>query len=101
MFGATLDIPAFTKEQTQLSVEDFEVTRKIANVRIHIERIIGSVWERIIGPVWQIYQILTATGVLSKELVSHRTQKGNIILDSVVRVCCFLNNVVECVVPFV
>ena len=83
-FGATLDIPAFTRGQNQLSAEDVEVTRKIANVRIHVERIIGSVRQR--------YQILSATGVLSKELVSHKTQKGNIILDSVVRVCCSLNN---------
>ena len=76
LFGATLDIPAFTRGENQLSAEEVEVTRKIANVRIHVERIIGS--------VRQGYQIFSATGVLSKELVSHKTQKGNIILDSVV-----------------
>ena len=86
-------MPTFTRGQNQLSAEDVEVTRKIANVRIHVERIIGSVRQR--------YQILSATGVLLKKLVSHKTQKGNIILDSVVRVCCSLNNVVEGVVPFV
>ena len=67
LFGATLDIPAFTRGQNQLSAEEVEVTRKIANVRIHVERIIGSVWQR--------YQILSATGVLSKELVSHKKKR--------------------------
>lgn len=93
MFGATLDIPAFTRGHDQLSPADVEATRKLANVRIHVERIIGSVRQR--------YQILSATGVLTKELVSRKTPSGCIILDSVVRVCCSLNNVVEGVVPFI
>ena len=93
MFGATLDIPAFTRGHDQLSPADVEATRKLANVRIHVERIIGSVHQR--------YQILSATGVLTKELVSCKTRSGCIILDSVVRVCCSLNNVVEGVVPFI
>lgn len=59
--------------------------------------------ERIIGSVRQRYQILSATGVLSRELVTHHANydKGYKILDSVVRVCCSLNNVTEGVIPFV
>jgi len=34
---ATLHIPAFTKGKSQLSVLEVETTRKIANVRIHVE----------------------------------------------------------------
>ena len=93
LHGATLDIPAFTRGHEQLAPVDVEATRKIANVRIHVERIIGSVRQR--------FQILSATGVLQKEFVSHRTQNGTLMLDSIVRVCCALNNVIEGVVPFV
>ena len=95
LFGATLAIPAFTRGQNQLSAADVETTRRLANVRIHVERIIGSVRQR--------FQILSATGVLPKEMVSHHKNDDNdhIILDSVVRVCCSLNNVSEGAVPLV
>ena len=88
MLGATLDIPAFTRGCEQLPPSDVEATRKLANVRIHVERIIGVVRQR--------FQVLSATRVLQKE---HKTSRG-VVLDSVVRVCCALNNVLEGVVPF-
>ena len=95
LFGATLDIPAFTRGKNQLAAVDIENTRRLANDRIHVERIIGSVRQR--------FQILSATGVLPKEMVSHHIHDDNdyVILDSVVKVCCSLNNVAEGVVPFV
>jgi len=37
LMGATLDIPAFTKGSEHLSAGEIENTRKIANVRIHVE----------------------------------------------------------------
>ena len=86
MLGATLDIPAFTRGCKQLPPSDVEATRKLANVRIHVERIIGAVRQR--------FQILSATGVLQKELISQKNSRG-VVLDSVVRVCCALNNVLE------
>ena len=91
LYGATLDIPAFTRGHDQLSAEDVEATRKLANVRIHVERIIGAVRQR--------FQILSATGVLPKELATKKLN-GTIVLDSVVHVCCALNNVCEGIVPF-
>ena len=43
LYCATIKIPAFTKGQKQLSGIDVEQTRRIANVRIHVERVIGNV----------------------------------------------------------
>jgi len=40
---AKLHIPAFTKGKSQLSAIEVEETRTIANVRIHVERVIGNV----------------------------------------------------------
>ena len=37
---ATLQIPAFTCRCTQLSLQDLEKTRQLANVKIHIDRVI-------------------------------------------------------------
>ena len=38
LMQASLEIPAFTKGLPQLSLVDIEKTRKLANLRIHIER---------------------------------------------------------------
>ncbi len=92
LHGATLDIPAFTRGCEQLPPADVEATRKLANVRIHVERIIGVVRQR--------FQILSTTGVIQTEVVYQKTS-GGVVLDSVVRVSCALNNVLEGVVPFI
>ena len=89
--GATLDIPAFTRGCDQLPPGDIEATCKLANVRIHVERIIGA--------VGQCYQILSTTGVLQKELVC-RNSNGTTVLDSIVKKICALNNVCTGIVPF-
>ena len=44
--SSELLIPAFTKEKSQLSAKEVEVSRKIASVRIHIERVIGLLRNR-------------------------------------------------------
>ena len=46
LMQASLEIPAFTKGLTQLSPVDIEKTRKLANLRIHIERVIGATRQR-------------------------------------------------------
>ena len=43
MRQAKLHIPAFTRGKKQLTALEIEETRSIANVRIHVERVIGTV----------------------------------------------------------
>ena len=90
MLGATLDTPAFTRGCDEFLPSEVEATRKLANVRIHVERIIGAVCQR--------FQILSATGVLQKEILSHKASRG-VVLDSRARVYCALNSVLEGIVP--
>ena len=40
--GAVLRIPAFTRGKAQMSVKDVDMSRQIAHVRIHVERVIGQ-----------------------------------------------------------
>ncbi len=46
LMHARLNIPAFTKGKSQLSATEIEETRAIANVRIHVERVIGNVRQK-------------------------------------------------------
>ncbi len=87
--GARLAIPAFTRGRDQLSAAEIESTRKLANVRIHVETVIGALHQR--------FSILSATGVLSKDIVQTKINDDNVLLDAVVRVCCAMNNGV---IPF-
>lgn len=89
--GASLCVPAFTKGKDQLSAAEVEKTRNIANVRIHVERIIGCVRQR--------FTILSATGVLPKEYFQQK-ESDVLLLDAIVKVCCALNNMCEPIVPF-
>ncbi len=87
-YCSSLKIPAFTKGKTQLSGIEVEQSRKIANVRIHVERVIGNIRQK--------YSILSATQpidfVCSNETVT--------TLDKIVYVSCGLINMCDSVVPF-
>ena len=87
--GATLNIPAFTKGKSQLPAADVEETCKLANVRIHVERVIGAVRQR--------FQILNATTPLPTEYTKSKLH-GPVLLDSIVR-CCALHNACDVIVP--
>lgn len=88
MVGAKLAIPAFTKGKPQLSGKEVENTRRIANVRIHVERVIGCLRQK--------YTILGSTLPIDFVLCSH----GATTLDKIVTVCCSLTNLCPSVVPF-
>ncbi len=82
---ATLNIPAFTRGQSQLAAKNVESTRKLANVRIHVEGVTGAMRQR-----W--YKILSATTLLSTEY-TRRKKGGPVLVDSIVRVSCALHNI--------
>ena len=90
MQQAHLHIPAFTKGKTQLSAMEVEKTRSIANVRIHVERVIGCVRQK--------FSILQ--GTLPIDMVIRRAGEECPLIDRIVRVCCALSNVCNSVVPF-
>jgi len=85
---AKLHIPAFTKGKTQLSALEVEETQKIANVRIHVERVIGAVRQR-----FPILHVPIHYGM-------KRNGEDVPLIDRMLRVCCALNNVCDSVVPF-
>ena len=89
LFCATIKIPAFTRGKKQLSGIEVEQTRRIANVRIHVERVIGNIRKK--------YSILFATQPIDFVTV----RNGDVItLDKIVTICCALVNLSDSVVPF-
>ena len=89
-FQARLHIPSFTRGKKQLSAEDVEETRKFANVRIHVERVIGLVRRK--------YTILQ--GTLPIQLLTARRGDDLVPTDKIAIVCCALTNLSESIVPF-
>ncbi len=87
---AKLHIPSFTKGKDQLSALEVEDTRSIANVRIHVEHVIGAVRQK--------YTILK--GTLPIDFMIKRDQEDIPLVDRIVRVCCALYNICDSVVPF-
>ena len=87
---ARLHIPAFTKGKNQLTASEVEETRTIANVRIHVERVIGNVRQK--------FPILQST--LPIHFIVKRVGEDFPLIDRIVRICCALNNVCDSVVPF-
>ena len=90
MMQARLHIPAFTRGKQQLTALEVEETRTIANVRIHVERVIGSIRQK--------YTILQSTLPIS--FVTKRTDEHVPLIDRMVRVYCTLNNLCDSAVPF-
>ena len=91
---AQLAIPAFTRGKDQLDPVEVEETRNIANVRIHVERIIGLLRRK--------YTILS--GILPINLLissSTGSQEGAIpMIDRILNVCSALVNLCPGIVPF-
>lgn len=88
LYCARLKIPSFTKGKPQLSALDIETTRTIANVRIHVERVIGCVRQK--------YTILGHSVIPIQYLMSNNNQPC--LLDKIVFVSCALTNCCKSVV---
>lgn len=86
---AKLHIPAFTRGKKQLSAIEVETTRKIANVRIHVERVIGLARRK--------YTILQS--ILPITLLKAKSGKQASI-DRIAKLCCALTNLSDSIVPF-
>ena len=85
---ATLHLPAFTRGKSQLSAREVHDTRNIANVRIHVERVIGNVRKK--------YSILRS--ILPLDFLIKRGDTKPIIYY-IATVCCALTNLCDSVVP--
>lgn len=88
LMGATLKIPAFMRGRSQLEAKDVEETRKLAHVRIHVERVIGC--------VRSMYTILNDTIRLG--LVVPCDGEDLTLLNKIVAVSCALTNMCPSVV---
>ena len=82
-------IPSFTKGKKQLTGIDVEQTRCIANVHIHVERVIGFIRQK--------HTFLS--GTLPIDFITPRDD-GIPLIDKVVVVCCALSNICDSVIPF-
>jgi hypothetical protein len=87
---AKLNLPAFTKGRDQLTALEVEESRNVSNVRIQVERVIGSVRQK--------FQILG--GPLPLDFVAKKAGDTMPLIDRVVRVCCCLHNCCPSIVPF-
>ena len=86
---ASLKIPAFTRGCMQLSPQDIEKTRHLANVRIHIERVIGTTRQR--------FSILMSC--MPIDFVKPKTPGERATIDKIIIICSALNNLCTSVVP--
>jgi len=91
---AQLAIPAFTRGKDQLDPVDVEKTRGIANVRIHVERVIGL--------LRRMYTILS--GILPIDYLicnQNGSQEMPLIpmIDRIINVCSALVNLCPGIVP--
>ena len=71
--GATLNIPPFRNQHFQLSCEQVEATRRIAEVRIHVERAIQRI---------KTFHILDKTMSLSLHIVADDNFKSCALLTN-------------------
>ena len=90
LYSAEVKIPAFTKGKRQLSALDVEQTRRIASVRIHVERVIGNVRNK--------YKILQ--DILPLDYLIKRDANDYTTIDKISTVACALTNLCDSVIPY-
>ena len=89
MHCAQVKLPAFTRGKKQLSPCDVESTRKLANLRIHVGRVIGTIRQK--------YTMLQST--LPIDYLHHQHEEDYTTIDKIVTVCCAITNLSDSAVP--
>ena len=92
---AKLVIPAFTKGKDQLDPIDVERTRGIANVRIHVERVIGLLRRK-----YTILEGNVPTELLTCDPGSTTLNTRVPMINRILRVCSALVNLCPPIIPF-
>ena len=90
LYAASYKIPAFTRGKLQLSAQEVEETRKIASVRIHVERVIGLVRRK--------YQILQSRAMAREHMVV-KPGETMALIDKIGIICCALTNFSNSIFP--
>ena len=88
IYGAKLEIPAFTSGKKQLSQKEVEMSQQLSAVRIHVERVIGLLKNR--------YTILK--GSIPVSLLKHKGDTDVANIDKLIIVCSALTNLSKSVV---
>lgn len=86
--GASLVMPAFKGSRSQLESDETEMSRLLANVRIHVERVIGDLRKR--------FTILRGP-IKTRDMCTDPHDES--FVDKIVTVCCCLHNAMPSVVP--
>ena len=89
MFCAEVKYPPFTRGKKQLSKFEVDTTRQLAQVRIHIERVIRTVHQKS--------TLLQGTLPISMIMCNGKDYST---IDKILLVCCALHNRCDSVVPF-
>lgn len=84
--GASMKMPAFTKRRSQLRPLEIEQTRRIANVRIHVERIIGLMRSKFRILNQRKFPLLS---------IARTGANGKTVVDEIVHLCAALINLCQ------
>lgn len=83
-----LKIPTFTKGKKQLSQREVELSKQLAQVRIHVERVIGLMKNRFI----------ILKGPLPVNMLKYSDDKDVAHIDRVLTVCTALTSLAKTIV---
>lgn len=89
VYGARLEIPAFTRGKKQLSLQEVEYSKRLSKVRIHVERVIGLLKNK--------YTLLQS--ILPINMIKHKDDSEFANIDKVLTICAALVNLSPSVVP--